>query len=103
MNEDDEKEVRSSNSDKIKSLITADSNNNDLYFYSKSNIKLIELKEELSKEYDEDLYIFDNYLINKNGDFKISIENNEMVLDANLSQNYFKIRKILNTKMYLNK
>jgi Cft2 family RNA processing exonuclease len=64
-------------------------------FYTKSDIKLIHLKREITKLLNEEFYIFRNYITNAHEDFKLFLNKNELVLEGNLNPTYLKLRNCI--------
>lgn len=107
MDEKESDELRRTNPNKIsKYLIQADSEL-DNKILTKTKLKITDLKNELSRNFKEELYIIDNSITNKNKDFKIQTNNNEVILISSMSPEYYKIRdsiySIYSAQMHFNK
>jgi hypothetical protein len=64
-------------------------------FYTKSDVKLVNLKREISKLLNEEFFVYKNYITNANQDFKLFLKNKELVLEGNLNTTYLKIRNCI--------
>jgi len=77
-----------------------ESDNEELdLIYNKNNLKLSEIKKEISRLFNEDVIIFGDYLSNKNKDFKLFIKNGDITLEGNYNSAYLKIRKFIQDYM----
>lgn len=63
--------------------------------YNKNSLKLIEIKNEISKLFNEEILIFGDYLSNKNRDFKLYLKNGDITLEGNYNAAYLKARKFI--------
>jgi hypothetical protein len=68
-------------------------------FYSKTDIKLTTVKNELSKLVNEKLFIIDKAITNINNDFKLYIVDDQFVLEGNLNPTYLNVRKNIYSNM----
>jgi len=69
------------------------------FIYNKNQLKLNEIKKEISKLFNEDIIIFGDYLSNKNKDFKLVIRNGDIILEGNYNAAYLKVRKFIQDYM----
>lgn len=63
--------------------------------YNKNNIKLFDIKKDISKLFNEEIIIFGDYISNKNQEFKLFIRNGDIVLEGGLNNSYMKVRKFI--------
>ena len=107
LDEKDTEDIKKTNSSRISKYISSTDNDNDNKIITKSKLKITDLKNELSRNLKEDLYIIDNSITNKKQDFKIQTNNNEVVLISSLTPEYYLIREsiysIYNAQMDFNK
>ncbi len=70
-------------------------------FYMKKDIKLINLKREISKILNEEFFVYKNYITNANHDFKLYLKKDELTLEGSLNPTYLRIRNCVYSN-YLN-
>ena len=107
LDEKESEELKRSNPNKVSKYLSefeSELNNKKL---TKNKLKITDQKNELSTKFKEELYIIDNSITNKNKDFKIQTNNNEVVLISSMTPEYYKIRdsiySIYNAQMDFNK
>ena len=83
--------------------ITQNENNNNIpenqsdeCFYSKDDLKLLQIKRELEKVASTSLYIIDHCIINEDKSVKIKLNKNELILEGDFSQEYITLRNYIN-------
>lgn len=64
-------------------------------FYTKADMKLLNLKREISKLLNEDFFIRGNYITNAAHDFKLFLKQKELILEGSLNNTYLKIRNCI--------
>ena len=64
-------------------------------FYSNKDLKLINLKRELVNLLNEDFFINKNFITNSNRDFKLFLEEKDLVLEGSLNPIYLKVRNCI--------
>ena len=64
-------------------------------FYTNKDLKLINLKRELTKLLNEEFFIFKNFITNASQDFKIFLEEKDLVLEGSLNPVYLKVRNCI--------
>ena len=64
-------------------------------FYSNKDLKLINIKRELTKLLNEEFFIFKNFITNGKQDFKLFLEEKDLVLEGNLNPIYLKVRNCI--------
>lgn len=71
-------------------------NQSDECFYSKDDLKLLQIKRELEKVASTSLYIIDHSIINEDKSVKIKLNKNELILEGDFSQEYITLRNYIN-------
>lgn len=71
-------------------------NQSDECFYSKDDLKLLQIKRELEKVASTSLYIIDHCIINEDKSVKIKLNKNELILEGDFSQEYITLRNYIN-------
>jgi hypothetical protein len=64
-------------------------------FYTTNDFKLINLKREIGKLINEEIFICKSFITNGRGDFKLWIDKKELVLEGSLNATYLKLRKCI--------
>lgn len=93
LDEKESEELKKTNTSRISKYTSPNDYDTDNKIITKSKLKITDLKNELSHNLKEDLYIIDNSITNKKQDFKIMTNNNEVVLISSLTPEYYKIRE----------
>jgi Cft2 family RNA processing exonuclease len=81
------------NKEEVLNTYTMPKEKSDLdYFYTVSDLKLLNIKRELTKILNEEFFIFKGAIVNAGHDVKLYLVNNELVLEGKLSSIYLKVR-----------
>ena len=64
-------------------------------FYSNKDLKLINLKRELTKLLNEEFFIFKNFITNASQDFKLFLGEKDLILEGSLNPVYLKVRNCI--------
>jgi Cft2 family RNA processing exonuclease len=64
-------------------------------FYTNKDLKLINLKRELTKLLNEEFFIFQNFITNATQDFKLFLEEKDLTLEGSLNPVYLKVRNCI--------
>lgn len=87
------KEIKIAQNEKNK---TSPEHQSDECFYSKDDLKLLQIKRELEKVANTSLYIIDHCIINEDKSVKIKLNKNELILEGDFSQEYITLRNYIN-------
>ena len=68
-------------------------------FYSKSDLKLINIKRDLTKILNEKFYMTKNSITDINNQFKLSIKDNQLILEGELNPLYLRVRNCIYTNL----
>jgi hypothetical protein len=65
------------------------------YFYKKNDLKIIEIKKKIEEELKEKFFIVNKAIVDENKKISIKIEDNEIIIDGEFDEKYFKIRNFI--------
>ena len=65
------------------------------YFYKKNDLKIIEIKKKIEEELKEKFFIVNKAIVDENKKISIKIENNEIIINGEFDEKYFKIRNFI--------